>query len=291
LRSRTGLAATRGWDYVVVGAGAAGCVVAGRLAQTMPDVRIALIEAGGARLGLTTKIPGTAFIVSTSARRNRNFETEPVPALNARKLWWFQGRILGGSGSINGMLYLCGHSLEYDQWAQLGCQGWSFEQVLPYFKGAETNTRGANEWHGDSGPITIKPSRVDLPICEAFLAAAGEAGFSVVDDLNADVAEGFGRFDTNIANGRRASTAVAYVQPARRRGNLKLLPETIATRIVIEGTRARGVEIVASYWATRAAGRRCFDHAGCAECLHPRTNDHDRREGRRYDSQRLVIGG
>lgn len=108
LRSRTGLAATRGWDYVVVGAGAAGCVVAGRLAQTMPDVRIALIEAGGARLGLTTKIPGTAFIASTSPRRNWNFETEPVPALNGRKLWWFQGRILGGSGSINGMLYLRG---------------------------------------------------------------------------------------------------------------------------------------------------------------------------------------
>jgi len=192
LRSRIGSASTRGWDYVVVGAGAAGCVVAGRLSRTMPDVRIALIEAGGARLGLTTKVPGTAFIASTSPRRNWNFETEPVPALNGRKLWWFQGRILGGSGSINGMLYLRGHSLEYDQWAQLGCHGWSFDQVLPYFKKAETNTRGANEWHGDSGPITVKPSRVDLPICEAFLAAAGEAGFSVVDDLNADIAEGFG---------------------------------------------------------------------------------------------------
>jgi choline dehydrogenase len=219
-------------------------VVAGRLSQTMPDARIALIEAGGVRLGLTTKIPGTAFIASTSPRRNWNFETEPVPALHGRKLWWFQGRILGGSGSINGMLYLRGHSLEYDQWAQLGCHGLSFDQVLPYFKKAETSTRGANEWHGNSGPITVKPSRLDLPICEAFLAAAGEAGFPVVDDLNADVAEGFGRFDTNIANGRRASTAVAYAQPARRRGNLELLSETIAARIVIEGKRARGVEVV-----------------------------------------------
>ena len=175
MRSRTGSAATRGWDYIVAGAGAAGCVVAGRLAQTMPDARIALIEAGGARLGLMTKIPGTGFIASTSPRRNWNFQTEPVPALNGRKLWWFQGRILGGSSSINGMLYLRGHSLEYDQWAQLGCHGWSFEQVLPYFKKAEANTRGANEWHGDNGPITVKPSQVDLPICEAFLAAAGEA--------------------------------------------------------------------------------------------------------------------
>jgi choline dehydrogenase len=236
--------AAQGWDYIVVGAGAAGCVVAGRLSQTMPDARIALVEAGGTRLGLTTKIPGTAFIASTSPKRNWNFETEPVPALNGRKLSWFQGRILGGSSSINGMLYLRGHSLEYDQWAQMGCQGWSFDQVLPFFKRAETNTRGANEWHGDSGPITVKPSRVDLPICDAFLAAAGEAGFPVVSDLNTDVVDGFGRIDTNIVNGRRASTAVSYVQPALQRGNLDLLSEAMAARIVVEGDRARGLEII-----------------------------------------------
>jgi choline dehydrogenase len=256
LRTRTRSAAPQRWDYVVIGAGAAGCVIAGRLSQTMPDARIALIEAGGERLGLTTKIPGTAFVASTFARRNWNFETEPVPALNGRTLRWFQGRILGGSSSINGMLYLRGHSLEYDQWAQRGCHGWSFEQVLPYFKKAETNTRGASEWHGDDGPITVKPSRLDLPICDAFLAAAGEAGFPIVDDLNADVAEGFGRIDTNIANGRRASTALAYVQPARRRGNLELLSEAIAARIVLEAGRARGVEILRrgvreTVWAER----------------------------------------
>jgi choline dehydrogenase len=256
LRTRTRSAATQRWDYVVIGAGAAGCVIAGRLSQTMPDARIALIEAGGERLGLTTKVPGTAFIASSFARRNWNFETEPVPALNGRTLRWFQGRILGGSSSINGMLYLRGHSLEYDQWAQRGCHGWSFEHVLPYFKKAETNTRGASEWHGNAGPITVKPSRLDLPICDAFLAAAGEAGFEVVDDLNADVAEGFGRIDTNIANGRRASTALAYVRPARARGNLELLSEAIAARIVIESGRARGVEILRrgvreTVWAER----------------------------------------
>ncbi len=256
MRSRTGSAARRSWDYVVIGAGAAGCVVAGRLSQTIAAARIALVEAGGHRLGLTTKIPGTAFIASTSARRNWNFETEPVPALNGRKLWWFQGRILGGSSSINGMLYLRGHSLEYDQWAQRGCHGWSFEHVLPYFKKAETNTRGANEWHGDQGPVAVKPSQLDLPICSAFLRAAEEAGFQLVDDLNADVAEGFGRIDTNIAKGRRASTAVAYVQPPGRRGNLDLLSHTLAARIVIEGGRARGVEIIRggtreTIWAER----------------------------------------
>ncbi len=253
---RTRSAATPRPDYVVIGAGAAGCVIAGRLSERMPEARIALIEAGGERLGLTTRVPGTAFIASTIARHNWNFETEPVPALNGRKLRWFQGRILGGSSSINGMLYLRGHSLEYDQWAQRGCQGWSFDQVLPYFKNAETNTRGATEWHGDKGPIGVKPSRLDLPICDAFLAAAGAAGFPVVDDLNADVVEGFGRIDTNIANGRRASTALGYVQPSRRRGNLELLSEAIAARIVVENGRARGVEVLRgglreTVWAER----------------------------------------
>ena len=246
----------KGWDYVVIGAGAAGCVVAGRLSQMLPDARIALIEAGREHLGLTTRVPGIAFIASTFAKQNWNYQTEPVPALNGRRLSWFQGRILGGSSSINGMLYLRGHSLEYDQWAQRGCQGWSFDQVLPYFKKTETNSRGAGEWHGDSGPMGVKQSRLDLPICEAFLAAVGESGFPVVDDLNADIAEGFGRIDTNIANGRRASTAVAFAQAGRQRGNLDLLSEAIATRIVVQGGRAKGVEIIRqgvreTVWADR----------------------------------------
>jgi choline dehydrogenase len=246
----------KGWDYVVVGAGAAGCVVAGRLSQMLPEARIALIEAGRQRLGVTTRVPGIAFIASTFPRQNWNYQTEPVPALNGRRLSWFQGRVLGGSSSINGMLYLRGHSLEYDQWAQRGCQGWSFDQVLPYFKKAETNSRGADEWHGDDGPMSVKQSRVELPICDAFLAAAREAGYPVVDDLNADVTEGFGRIDTNIANGRRASAAVAFAQAGRQRGNLDLLSEAVAARIVIEGARAKGVEIIRqgvreTVWAER----------------------------------------
>src|SRR4051812_34287546 len=134
----------RNWDFIVVGAGAAGCVVAGRLSEAMPRARIALIEAGGDRLGPATRVPGTAFLASVSPQRNWDFQTEPVPGLNGRRLRWSQGRILGGSGSINGMLYLRGHSLEYDQWAQRGCTGWSFEEVLPHFKNSETNARGAN---------------------------------------------------------------------------------------------------------------------------------------------------
>jgi len=236
--------AARNWDFIVVGAGAAGCVVAGRLSEAMPRARIALIEAGGDRLGPATRVPGTAFLASVSPQRNWDFQTEPVPGLNGRRLRWSQGRVLGGSGSINGMLYLRGHSLEYDQWAQRGCTGWSFEEVLAHFKNSETNARGANQWHGGSGPISVKPSRVDLPICDAFLAATAEAGYPLCDDLNADIAEGFGRFDTNIGNGRRASTAVAYVQPALRRGNLDLLSHSTAARIVVEQGRARGLEII-----------------------------------------------
>jgi choline dehydrogenase len=185
-------------------------------------------------------VPGIAFIASIFPRQNWNYQTEPVPALNGRRLSWFQGRIFGGSSSINGMLYLRGHSLEYDQWAQRGCQGWSFDQVLPYFKKAETNSRGAGEWHGDNGPMGVKQSRLDLPICDAFLATAAEAGYPVVDDLNADVAEGFGRIDTNIANGHRASTAVTFAQAGIQRGNLDLLSEAIAARMVIEGWSGEG---------------------------------------------------
>ena len=129
------------------------------------------------------------------------------------------------------MLYLRGHSHEYDQWAQMGCHGWSFEKVLPYFKKAKTNTRGASEWHGESGPITVKPSRLDLPICDAFLAAAGEAGYPVVDDLNADVAEGFARFDANVADGRRpAPRSRMRSRPAARQSRIAVADHRRAHR-------------------------------------------------------------
>ena len=155
----------------MIGAGAAGCVVAGRLSQMLPEARIALIEAGRERLGVTTRVPGIAFIASTFPQQNWNYQTEPVPALNGRRLSWFQGRILGGSSSINGMLYLRGHSLEYDQWAQRGCQGWSFDQVLPYFKKAETNSRGAGEWHGAVRRHHVSPMHLHITEEEAALMA------------------------------------------------------------------------------------------------------------------------
>ena len=229
-------------DYLVIGAGAAGCAVAGRLSEN-PANRVVLIEAGGGNAHPLTKVPGTAFLAGVSPKRNWNFRTEPIPALDGRRMDWNQGRLVGGSSSINGMIYMRGHSREYDQWAQMGCTGWSFDDVLPFFRKGETNARGADRWHGDGGPVRIRPSGTSLPICDAFLAAVAAAGMPVVDDMNADVAEGFGRYDINVHHGRRVSSAVAYLTPARRRTNFALVKDALALRVTIAAGRATGAEI------------------------------------------------
>ncbi len=229
-------------DYLVIGAGAAGCVVAGRLAEA--DARVILAEAGRGDQHPITKVPGTAFLASVSSERNWNFETEPMESLGGRKMRWNQGRILGGSSSINGMIYMRGHSREYDAWRQLGCDGWSFDEVLAHFRRSEGSARGTDAWHSSSGPVATRPSNTTLPICDAFLDAAREAGFPVVEDLNANVVEGFGRFDINVRGGRRISAATAYVTPIRNRTNFTLLLGSLALRILFEGTRAVGAEIL-----------------------------------------------
>ena len=230
-------------DYLVIGAGASGCVVAGRLAAR-GDTRVLLTEAGGGDANLITKVPGTAFLASVSPERNWNFETEPMAALGGRRMRWNQGRILGGSSSINGMIYMRGHSREYDTWRQMGCDGWSFDEVLACFRRSENSARGADAWHGDAGPFATRPSNTTLPICDAFLDAAREAGFPVVDDLNADIVEGFGRFDINVRGGKRISSATAYVAPVRDRPHFTLLLGTLALRVLFDGRRAIGVEIL-----------------------------------------------
>lgn len=230
-------------DYLVIGGGAAGCVVASRLSE---DERfsVVLVESGGENRGLLTRIPSTGFLASVDPRTNWNFETEPVQALGGRRLQWNQGHVLGGSSSINGMLYMRGHSREYDQWRQMGCIGWSFDDVLPFFKRAERNERGESRWHGASGPIGVRPSRLSLPICDAFLGAMADAGYPVVEDINTDVVDGFGRLDVNVAGGRRVSTANAYIDPVRHRPNLTVLSGARACRILFEGRRASAVELI-----------------------------------------------
>ncbi len=228
-------------DYVVIGAGAAGCVVAARLSED-PACRVTLLEAGGDDGHLALRIPAFALIASTLPQHNWYFETEPVPALNERRLRWSQGKGLGGSSSINGMIFMRGHSAEYDRWARDGCPGWAYDDVLPYYRKAERNARGASALHGGNGPVPVRPANLRLPVCEAFLGAAAEAGIPRVADINDELVEGFGYHDVNIERGRRMSMAVAYLDPALKRKNLTVLRNAPARRILIENGRATGVE-------------------------------------------------
>ena len=162
--------------------------------------------------------------------------SEPEPALNERRMQWVHGRVLGGGSSVNGMIYTRGHTSDYDGWQ---CTGWSFRDVLPYFLRSECSERGSSVWHGTTGPVAVARGRSPLPLCDSFLEAAASAGHTVVDDLNADVSEGFGHFDHTIDNGVRSSAARAFLR--RRRSNLIIRTRTIALHIVFEGRRAIGV--------------------------------------------------
>jgi len=233
--------AQRSCDYLVVGAGAAGCVVAGRLSEDR-DRKVVLLEAGPRRHGLLAHVPASGFLTTAAARTNWNFQTEPVPALGGRTLQWNQGKVLGGSSAINGMLYMRGHSREYDQWSQMGCTGWSFEDVLPYFRKAERSARGASRWHGDAGPLPVRPSRIDLPICREFLGAMSDAGYPTVDDINTDIVDGFGHIDVNVDRGRRVSTADAYIVPAASRPNLEVVTDARVVRLRVEAGRLTAVD-------------------------------------------------
>lgn len=239
-----GTAVTAGqFDYVVVGGGTAGCVVAARLAED-PSASVAVLEAGGHGKSLFLRIPAANVITGADPRYNWSYETEPVPGLENRRLYWAQGRIVGGSSTINGMMYVRGHRRDFDGWAARGCKGWSYDEVLPYFRRLESSDRGASRLHGDDGPLQLTTGRATAPVCELFLQAAGAAGFPVIDDLNADVAEGFGHVDMNIGRGLRSGAASAYLEPALRRGNVTLFTHATATRLILEQERARGVEYV-----------------------------------------------
>ena len=241
-------------DYVIVGAGSAGCVLAGRLSED-PDVEVLLLEAGGPDTAPEVRIPG-AWPIMLKSSLDWDLLGEKEPGLGDRRLYLPRGRMLGGSSSINAMIYVRGHRADYDGWAADGCEGWSYDEVLPYFKRSEDNERGENEFHGVGGPLAVSDSRSMSPLIEAQLEAAVQAGYELIDDLNVDRPEGVGRFQLTQRDGRRWSTADAFLHPAMTRPNLDVRDCAFVERVVFDGDRAAGVEYVRSGVRERAVAER-----------------------------------
>jgi choline dehydrogenase len=229
------------FDYIVVGAGSAGCVVAEHLSASGRH-RVLLLEAGGRDHNLWIHIPLGYAKLFNNPKVNWLYSSEPEPDLNNRKIIQPRGKVLGGSSSINGLLYIRGQAEDFDHWRQLGNAGWSFEDVLPYFRRSEDQERGADALHGTGGPLAVSNVSEPHPLCDAFIEAAEQAGLPRNDDFNGPSQEGAGYFQLTSRNGRRCSTAVGYLRPARRRSNLKIETGALATRVLFSGKRAIGVE-------------------------------------------------
>ncbi|WP_341862041.1 GMC family oxidoreductase N-terminal domain-containing protein [Gymnodinialimonas sp. 57CJ19] len=229
-------------DYIVVGAGAAGCVVAARLSEDARK-RVILIEAGGSDRNPLIAIPGANVVTGTDPALNWNFETEPEPALDGRRLYMSQGRVMGGSASINGMMFLRGRAVDFDGWRADGCPGWGASDVAPWFRKLEDHPYGQDPQHGSGGPMRISRGAATAPICDLFLEAAEASGIARVEDFVQAGHEAAGYADLSIDQGRRVSTATAYLGRARSRPNLRVITKAHVTRIVIEGKRAVGVAL------------------------------------------------
>jgi choline dehydrogenase len=229
------------FDYVIVGAGSAGCVLANRLSASGKH-SVLLLEAGPKDSHIWIHIPLGYGKLFKEKSVNWMYQTEPEPGLNGRQVFQPRGKVLGGSSSINGLLYVRGQHEDYDRWRQRGNTGWGFEDVLPYFKKAESQQRGGDQYHGADGPLPVSDWRHHDPLSEAFVKAAVEAGIPFNADFNGAKQEGAGFFQTTTRRGRRASSAFSYLRPAKNRANLHIETDALAQRILFEGRRARGVE-------------------------------------------------
>lgn len=230
------------FDYVIVGAGSAGCVLANRLSAD-PDVSVLLVEAGGKDTYPWIHIPIGYYYTFDNPRTDWRFRTEPVEGLNGRSLVYPRGRVLGGTSSINGMVYVRGHAHDYDHWRQLGNTGWGWDDVLPYFKRSEDNLRGADAFHGTGGELRIEDIRASWEILDGFLDAADQVGLRRIADFNSGENEGCSRFQVTQRAGFRASTAKAFLKPARGRPNLRVVTHAQVSRIQIVDKRATGVSL------------------------------------------------
>ncbi len=232
----------RSYDYIIVGAGSAGCVIANRLSAD-PERTVLVLEAGGKDRNPLFRLPMLMGKLFQSGIYNWHYHTEPEPYLNGRSLYWPRGKVLGGSSTINGMIYVRGNRRDYDRWSQLGLPGWSYEEVLPAFRRSEGHIQRDGEYHNSEGELTVCRARGQNRLHEAFIGAGTEAGHARNDDFNGAEQDGFGRFDFTIRNGKRWSTSSAFLKPVLDRSNLTIETGALTQRIIVENGRATGVEV------------------------------------------------
>jgi choline dehydrogenase len=231
----------RTFDFIIVGAGSAGCVLANRLSAD-PKVKVLLVEAGGKDNSTFIRMPAGVGKLLGSDAHNWYFDTEGQPHLNNRRLYWPRGKVLGGSSSINGMIYIRGHARDYDLWRQMGLEGWSYADVLPYFKRSEGREAGADDFHAADGPLNVATTKNNGPLIRAFMEACREAGHKFNPDFNGVEQQGYGRYESTTKGGERWSAAAAFLRPILDRPNLVIETKALTTRILFEGKRAIGIE-------------------------------------------------
>ncbi len=241
-------------DFVIIGSGSAGSAMAYRLSE---DGRysVIVIEYGVPDVGPLIQMPAALSFPMNMETYDWGFSSEPEPHIRGRSLVTPRGKVLGGSSSINGMVYVRGHACDFDHWSQSGARGWAYADVLPYFKRMENSQGGQEGWRGTNGPLYVQRGKRDNPLFHAFVEAGHQAGFEVTDDYNGEKQEGFGPMEQTIHNGRRWSAANAYLKPALKRPNVKLV-KGFARKIVLEGKRAVGVEIEAGRTFSTIRARR-----------------------------------
>ncbi|ROS04804.1 choline dehydrogenase [Sinobacterium caligoides] len=243
------------YDYIIVGAGSAGCALANRLSANI-DNRVLLLEAGGKDRSPMISMPlGFAFLMKDPAN-NWCYLSDPEPEMHQRQMEQPRGKVLGGSSSINGMVYIRGHRNDYNNWANNGCVGWSYDDVLPYFKRSEHNVNGANEYHGSGGPLWVDNPVNKYPLGELYIKAGMAVGMGYTEDFNGATLEGMGRYQVNIKNGKRQSTAATYLKQAKGRSNLTVITHALTDKIVFTGKRASAVNYTVKGKGFNASARK-----------------------------------